>query len=1000
MTLSAIPANKRSWQRLFSVVLAVVLVVLVSGAEIPTVHAGPTPTPVPAVKEDYELRQVFPGDPMHIPALIYRYRHTEDLVSKAPASDPAILEYVTWARNIAAFQFTVNGQIYALVAPSLNQFPYNTTTALIDIYRLDDPGTGRWSVVDKHLQPLVDPQGNPADNWRTTRHPSHRWTVTQHLAIDVERKRTGLHSERVADHYWTQVIKQQNPAATTPNIGFSERIPCQSKPQCRRNLATGAWFPELRDMRYLTEETDKRPASAAQKSMMEVYDRWTRWDSPTGPGASAQMGYRSFTTPGDAPGHGPATQALEPGADPGGIDFSTLQLRYLTENDSGALEYAFDAASAATGPKVAEGRTALAHASDAFFVWLSLPPSAFWVNLGPGEPDRIIDDRLGTTDVGRILLQADFRMKQLVGSLIHPDSPLGQQFWGTTNPLDNACLSMRQWIVPLPAQVYEEQGGLYIVNAPLDVKSESDYLSAPGQGDNSCPVTDPRLEAAFRSLVLPKVKDAINQAPEFTELRQVYLSRVAAEWYRQRHSTDGTLSSLIDSGDVTDWPALHLWSPREIYDQYVDSYRNNKDFAVTKQIQQGDDIYEVTYTHGGVDFSQLQLNQLTQSAFEHEHRGLADAVGQSFDRSTPGEQGKTVLGASSEPLAWQNTTDRSSYGLAGILAIAAMAIVACTTGFYISLRWRRPPRPQSDVFTTAAVVHRPPPGNDTQSPSHPTQFTPPRIWRNNAATPAADQPAPLPAPDQREQTQPPNPAHGIAQTQSYLGPNRPHPGQSSLRSTPLWILAAVSVLVLIAATAIIAVTMTGSGFDHAEKTKSDVTPMYTADKATNACGLVDVSILEQWAKNPAREPQHNERKSTAQGGGGVSCSALNEGTGYPPEFATLRMEGQLQYIDPDTGSRLGEPIYNAWENSAGTATGTNRITGALPGIGERAYFELEDDQSSARPMVNYTAAAFDNNLSIKVSIGVGVGEGHTIDTAEVKAAVLAQLRTAMDRMKA
>ncbi|MEV6323879.1 hypothetical protein AB0M45_22190 [Nocardia sp. NPDC051787] len=434
------------WRRLSGLVLAIVLALLFSGFDLAPVHAGPTGAP----KENYQLRKVFPGDPMHIPILLYRYRHTEDLATGVP-KDQQPTANVSWDRNAAGFQFSVGGTIYVVVAPSLSRFNNATTIAVIDIYRLDNPATGQWTVVDPQLRPLADPQGRPLGDWRTSWYPSDQWDVKNFPAIDAER-RSGLHSERVADLYLEEVVKKHHPSARA-DVGLSERIPCNGPTQCRANLQVGAWFPDLRDMRYITEEKSDKPPAAAQNAMMKIYDTWTSRDFPVGPDASAQLGYHDFTTPGDDPAQGPAARALAPGADPGGIDFSTLQLRYLAEGQGGKLEYAFDA-SATTGTDhgPTEGRLAMARASDAFFVWLSLPSSTFWVNLNPAEPDRIVDDRLGSTDVGRILLQADFQMKKLVGTLIHPDSPIGQQFWGSSNLAGGSCIAIRQWIVPEPGR--------------------------------------------------------------------------------------------------------------------------------------------------------------------------------------------------------------------------------------------------------------------------------------------------------------------------------------------------------------------------------------------------------------------------------------------------------------------------------------------------------------------------------------------------------------------
>ena len=159
----------------------------------------------------------------------------------------------------------------------------------------------------------------------------------------------------------------------------------------------------------------------------------------------------------------------------GGVDFSTLELRYLSDTYQGGsgLGYAFSADASATDKPSYGGRAAARLASDAFFVWLSLPTSKFTVNLNPDEPDRIMDAEFGRTDAGRVLLEADLRMKKTVAKLIHPDTRAGARYWAALHG-EAKCSTMRQWIVPAPASVREDGGQVYVIDAPLQVKLETD----------------------------------------------------------------------------------------------------------------------------------------------------------------------------------------------------------------------------------------------------------------------------------------------------------------------------------------------------------------------------------------------------------------------------------------------------------------------------------------------------------------------------------------------
>lgn len=314
------------------------------------------------------------------------------------------------------------------------------------------------------------------------------------------------------------------------------------------------------------------------------------------------------------------------GKTPGGIDFTSLELRYLAEN-SGEVQYAFRAPQRTHGT-VIDGLTNADQASDAFFVWLALSPDKFWVNLNPNEPDRIIDEAFGRTDAGRILLEADLQLKKTVGKLIHPDTKLGEQYWRT---IRGDCISSRQWIVPASATVYETGDELYILDAPLRVLMETDYVQDTGTGQfSSCPqaskATEEHNEAAYRKLILPKVEKAVNTAPEYADLRQVYLSRVAAEWYRNRsREVPSAYSDLIDSGTVRQWESDIAWKPVDTFEAYVRSYTKGE-FDITRKTRRGDYLETRTYTYGGVDFSDVFYQPLSNAEFSRDWPELSDTV--------------------------------------------------------------------------------------------------------------------------------------------------------------------------------------------------------------------------------------------------------------------------------------------------------------------------------------------------------------------------------------
>lgn len=644
-----------------------------------------TVPPVPALADDpgpvnfYKVTEHHPQWILMIPNLIYRSLH-----SKPPYE-------VSYDRNVGTIFIpdVVPGKVLCITTGSINKFAptprtdgtvANTNTAIIQLL-LFDLQAKTFQLVGWDLQPLRD-MNNKIVDWKAPTPAGEKaassltWDLSAVPAKKVQsRLKSGLMHTEPLDGlvaiYFNQLAAKAYAAGQLKSPPperkdllnrtwqlSTEQPPCgRTSDSCYTMLETRTMFPNVHEVVHAIDDPatpTSGPAVTGDKRremLREERKRLAKAFVDSGKkvtgDASALVKADPFNKPGNSPAPSAAVTALN-GANPGGIDFSTLQLRYLNEGADGRLQYSFAAAST-TGAdhKVAAGKTAVNQSSDAFFVWLSLPESTFWVNLNPTEPDRIVDPKLGATDVGRIMLQADFRMKTLVGKLIHPDTELGKEFWGKFTPGKQSCISLRQWIVPKPATVYEHKGGLYIVDAPLEVKMEADYLKSQS-GDPGCAKSDDRMVSIFRSKVLPKVEEDVNKGADFADLRRVYLSRVAAEWYRERH-TNGSLASLIDSGDVSAWPARESWSSRQVFDAYVKSY-NKKEFNVHRTKRVGDYLYDVTYSYGGVDFSQVDLVPMAQTEFAAQHQGVTDAVAASAQRPAPDRQGTVWLGGAAYPL--------------------------------------------------------------------------------------------------------------------------------------------------------------------------------------------------------------------------------------------------------------------------------------------------------------------------------------------------------------
>lgn len=360
---------------------------------------------------------------------------------------------------------------------------------------------------------------------------------------------------------------------------------------------------------------------------------------------------------------GPASAALDPAQPlPGGIDFGTLELRYLADVGVGeGVRYALQAKVSADGRSSGDGLAAAQTASDAFFVWLALPPTSFTVNLNPARPNDILDAQLARTDAGRILLEADLRLKKTTAALINPSTDLGGRVWGSLRYAEGAkrCVSFRTWIEPGVATVRATENELFILDAPLSVQRESAYLHKfEGQvASKTCPEQDAALELhnekVLQTMLLPKISEAVNLAPEFQDLRSVYLSRVAAQWVRDRNATKPTVySDIIDSGNIDRWTARLPWDPMEVFGRYVKSF-NEKEFRVEEKtvIDGGRAVQTTIRSYGGVDFSTVPQVDVGAETFASRWSKLPATVTKSLDETTRDPDGRRLWLAGTRPRA-------------------------------------------------------------------------------------------------------------------------------------------------------------------------------------------------------------------------------------------------------------------------------------------------------------------------------------------------------------
>ncbi|MFJ9413711.1 hypothetical protein ACIRPT_06025 [Streptomyces sp. NPDC101227] len=404
--------------------------------------------------------------------------------------------------------------------------------------------------------------------------------------------------------------------------GASEREPCDyaGGPRCAR-YSKGMKFL----VPYGTKE-EQRKATSRVKELIQQQNEWRDRNGdglfdPPPTGAPSRTSGPKKNRNSLSPRQAAAGAAI--GA-PGGIDFTTVELRYLSTypGDRLGFTYGFTAQRGA-GKNPAAGLQSLRETSDSFYVWLALDPSRLWVNLNPNEPDRIVDKQLGRTDAGKILLEADLRLKTISAKLLYRDTTVADEYWKMLRKYNVQCLDQRLWISAGEAKVYTEGDELYILDAPLKVEAEPDSIGNTGNRSHpGCPRPSEdakaSISAAYDAHVLPRIVREVNEGPEFAALRRVYLSRIAAEWIRDRTAVQETgYESVIDSGNVSRWTSKRQWSPHTVFKRYATYYEKMAACrACTKE-----KLYRIE--SGGVDFGRVVKRNVSKAEFDAKWRHLA-----------------------------------------------------------------------------------------------------------------------------------------------------------------------------------------------------------------------------------------------------------------------------------------------------------------------------------------------------------------------------------------
>ncbi|MFA6216286.1 MAG: triose-phosphate isomerase [Candidatus Omnitrophota bacterium] len=304
-----------------------------------------------------------------------------------------------------------------------------------------------------------------------------------------------------------------------------------------------------------------------------------------------------------------------------GDKFRPVHLRYFSYDSTGdnlkVLLDRGDVKNLGSSELEASTRTLLNY----FLIGVTLTNDTFWVNLRPDSENEVIDNKLGMTDVGKIMLEADLQLKKDTAKFTSPETTEGKLYWDKLYKKAEALFGTenvsiptltRPWIVPNEIIIRESGDSAYIYKATMKVMLEQDYLKDSSMYN----FKDARMKALneysseiIRELIIPKLTKEINTAKRYASLRQVFYSLVLSRWFKSQFAGKaGQYPALIDKNELTGLTSKENWSKNTYFKAYQKSFKEGEyDIKVPVRTPSGQVIR--SYFSGGEDFSRIAVNK-------------------------------------------------------------------------------------------------------------------------------------------------------------------------------------------------------------------------------------------------------------------------------------------------------------------------------------------------------------------------------------------------------
>jgi hypothetical protein len=295
------------------------------------------------------------------------------------------------------------------------------------------------------------------------------------------------------------------------------------------------------------------------------------------------------------------------------------------------LQLTIEARPAANSEPFIDVKKAARKSLEYFFIGLVLSDNQFWANLSPESPNGIIEPVLAQTDLGRIMLATDLKLKKDVCELTNPkESKVGKEFWtrlyrkaAQLGIEDNIPAINRVWIVPKETIVSETENRFTILKNSLGVCLESEYFSQTAEAkDGKLRELQDYASGLMKELIIPVLEKKVNESYSYAALKEIYNALVLARWYKNKFGFryNSLLHTMGKSEIIEDAEVNFSYGPEMAYQDYIKSYKSGE-YSFSESYQSGMGSYTtVSYFSGGIDFRKTKLSQAAANIDEQKNK--------------------------------------------------------------------------------------------------------------------------------------------------------------------------------------------------------------------------------------------------------------------------------------------------------------------------------------------------------------------------------------------